>query len=279
MYETLFEAKLILVVCTALILLLISVIIAALLIEQKRKFTHRQELTDLQNQYDKTLLQAELKIQEETFKAISRNLHDNIGSNISTAMLLLYKDEAMAAGEMESNRQDALHLLDRVVDDLKEIARSLNPDYLSEIGLGEAIRQTASKLENSRRFRVVLQIGEPPHPLDQKKMLILFYIFQEAVNNIITHAGAQTIEIRLDYQPAVLLLNISDDGRGIPPMQAPGRKKGSGLININKHARLIGARLDIQSRPGLGTTILVTVPDPYGGEKSPPTDTKSWSEL
>jgi glucose-6-phosphate-specific signal transduction histidine kinase len=86
-------------------------------------------------------VQPELKVLEETFRAISQNLHDNIGSNISTAMLLLYTDENMNALEQEANRKEALVILDRIVNDLKNIARSLNPDYLFRVGLKEAIRQ------------------------------------------------------------------------------------------------------------------------------------------
>jgi hypothetical protein len=64
-------------------------------------------------------VQPELKVLEETFRAISQNLHDNIGSNISTAMLLLYTDENMNALEQEANRIEALVILDKIVDDLK----------------------------------------------------------------------------------------------------------------------------------------------------------------
>jgi two-component system NarL family sensor kinase len=264
MHESFSEAKLILFASTAMVLLLIFVIVAAVLIQQKRKFVNRQRFTDLQNQYDKTLLQTELKNQEETFKAISQTLHDNIGSNISTAMLLLYKDGSMTPLEFDTNRMEALTVMDKVVDDLKNIARSLNPDYLWEIGLTEAIRQRLAQLSKTRRYQLDSQLEEAPAVLDRTIQLIVFYTFQEAVNNIITHAKAKIVEIILHYQAGGLFLMISDDGVGLTNLQAKtGKARGSGLINMKHHANMIGGKITIGGLAGEGTKIQLFVPDPY----------------
>ena len=134
------EVVLIVVISTALILLLSGIVVTGLLIQQRRKHRHQKQLLEMNNLYEKSLLESQLKVQEETFRAISQNLHDNIGSNISTAMLLLYKDEQTNEQELEENRFEALGMLDKIVDDLKNIARSLNAGYLEDIGLSQAIR-------------------------------------------------------------------------------------------------------------------------------------------
>jgi len=92
MQENSNEVILTLILSTALIVLLGIVIVFALLIQHKRRFLHKQQLAEIKSQYEKTILQTELKILEDTYKSISQNLHDNVGSNISTAMLLLYKE-------------------------------------------------------------------------------------------------------------------------------------------------------------------------------------------
>src|SRR5690242_11131501 len=138
------------------------------LIQNKRKYQHRQQLSDMQAYYEKTLFQTELKILEDTFSAISQNLHDNIGSNISTAILLLYKDENMSASEQEVNRKEALSILDKIVDDLKYLARSLNPDYLYKIGLSEAIQQRIEQLAKTKKYELKLSLNESPRQLDKK---------------------------------------------------------------------------------------------------------------
>lgn len=265
MHESFFEAKLMLFTSTGIILLLAAVIVAALFITQKRKFRHKKQLYDMQNLYEKTMLQTELKIQEQLFKAISQNLHDNVGSNISTAMLLLYKDEAMTKEEIESNRKEALIMLGNVVDDLKHIARGLNPDFLHEIGLCEAIRLRIMQLEKTNRYQIRLFLPELKKILDPQKQLILYYIFQEAINNIITHAKAKSLSVKLEYFPNELMLAITDDGRGIAEMhnEDSHANRGSGLITMKHHAAVIGGELNIESLPGQGTAILITVPDPY----------------
>ncbi|MGE5108092.1 MAG: sensor histidine kinase [Sphingobacteriales bacterium] len=259
------EAQLILITSTALILLLGIVVVAALLIQQKRKYRYRQQLADIQGLYEKTLLQTELKIREETFKAISQNLHDNIGSNISTAMLLLYKDEAMTENEIETNRKEAIIILDKIVDDLKHIARSLNFDYLNEIGLSEAIRQRIQQLEKTKKYEIVFYMNKAPRSLNLQKQVILFYIFQEAINNISTHANAKNIIINLSYGQNELSPHIKDDGIGIEGNDDSKKpnSKGSGLLNMKNHAAMIDAQLNINSENRKGTEIILTVPDPY----------------
>ncbi|MEO5592497.1 MAG: ATP-binding protein [Chitinophagaceae bacterium] len=265
MHEPFSEQELILIASTAIILVLIILVVAALLIQHKRKFRHRQQLTEIKSHYEKTLLETELKIQGETLKAISRNLHDNIGSNISTAMLLLYKDETIDQAEFEPNRKEALIMLGKIVDDLKNIARSLNPAYLTEIGLSEAIRQRVQQLEKTKKYEIEFYLNEAPQALNTEKQLILFYIFQEAVNNIATHARATSMTIHLHYDVNRLTLNIKDNGKGITNTlnKKTNNNPGSGLMNMKHHAEMINAELIIESTADVGTGIMLTLPAPY----------------
>jgi len=259
------EVILILIISTALILLLGSVVVVALLIQNKRKYKHKQQLSEMQGHYEKTLLQTKLKILEETYSAISQNLHDNIGSNISTVMLLLYKDEKIDLAEQEENRKEALGMLDKIVDDLRNIAHSLNPDYLDEIGLSEAIKQRIDQLAKTKKYEIDFYQGQHIKRLNRHKQVILFYIFQEAINNINIHAQARKIFVQLHYETDHLLLQIKDDGTGMDtePDSEQQKLRGTGLMNMKNHAELIGARLDIESEMGKGTDITVLVPDPY----------------
>jgi two-component system NarL family sensor kinase len=255
------EAIALLFASTVLILLMILTIVFIVLYQQKRKLLHRQQLKQVESQFEKTLLQSELKIQEEIFRAISQNLHDNIGSNISTAMLLLYKDYQTTPAEEEANRQDALKTLGTVVDDLKDISRSLNPGYLEEIGLTTAVRLRMEQIERSKRYKVCFNVNDHPATLDRQKQLILFYIFQEAISNIHKHSGAKEISVSLQYAPNKLTMQVKDNGTGIGVEGRPIRK-GSGMINMKNNAAIINAALHIRSDEK-GTTIEVDVPEPY----------------
>ena len=264
MPETSNEVALIVIISTVLILLLGGIVVTALLIQQKRKLRHQKQLLEMNNLYEKSLLVSRLKIQEETFQAISQNLHDNIGSNISTAMLLLYKDEKTNDQELEENRREALLMLDRIVDDLKNLARSLNGGYLDDIGLSDAIRHRGEQLEKSKKFKVHMSFNGTPRRLDSHKQVMLFYIFQESINNITKHSHANEVNIKLVYEEDRMTMQIRDNGRGISTNKDPGvNQKGSGLINIKNHATMIGGTVDIRTEQGNGTEVTVMVPGPY----------------
>ena len=249
---------------TAIILILVTLIISYLFISDKRKNQHRQQLLEMNSQYEKTLLESQLKIQEETFLSISQNLHDNIGSTISTAMLLLYTDHQTTADELDNNRKEALRMMDRVVDDLKNISRSLNAGYLKDIGLSEAIRQRMEQIGRSKKYEIELSLNEMPQRLDSHKQVLLFYIFQELLNNIHKHAKAKKISVNLQYKPNELVMQIRDDGIGLDRTETEKMNaSGSGLINMKRHASMMSATLHIQSENGNGTEIMLTVPDPY----------------
>jgi len=264
MHESSNEVALIVIISTALILLLGSIVVTGLLIQQKRKHRHQQQLLEINSRYEKSLLESRLKIQEETFQAISQNLHDDIGSNISTTMLLLYKDEQTSAMELESNRKEALSMLGRIVDDLKDIARNLNADYLENIGLNEAVRHRMEQLKRLKKYDIELTLNDIPKRIDRQKQVILFYIFQEAITNINKHAQAKEIGVSLQYETNKLNMRIKDNGVGMTNSEAEKNKqKGSGLMNMKNHAAMIGADLAINSNSNSGTEIILTVPDPY----------------
>jgi two-component system, NarL family, sensor kinase len=249
---------------TAIMLILITLIISYLFISDKRKNQHRQQLLEMNSQYEKTLLESQLKIQEETFLSISQNLHDNIGSTISTAMLLLYTDHQTTADELDYNRREALRMMDRVVDDLKNISRSLNAGYLKDLGLSEAIRQRIEQVGRSRKYEIDLSLNEMPQRLDSQKQVLLFFVFQELLNNIHKHAKAKKISVTLQYSLHELVMKIKDDGIGLHGKENENMNaRGTGLINMRRHASMMNATLSIQSENGNGTEVILTVPDPY----------------
>lgn len=265
MHEMEQEVIFTLILTTALIILLGIVIVLALLIQHKRRFLHKQQLSEIKSRYEKTILLAELKILEETYKSISQNLHDNVGSNISTAMLLLYKDEKMNNSEIETNRKEALGILSTIVDDLKNIARSMNPDYLYEIGLSEAVKHRSEQLEKTKKYELELYINEAPHVLNRQKQVMLFSIFQEALNNIQKHTEAKKIIIILNYEESKFTMQIKDDGKGFDKNELATKKsdRGSGILNMKHHSEMIGATFNIESEINKGTAINILVPDPY----------------
>jgi two-component system NarL family sensor kinase len=165
---------------------------------------------------------------------------------------------------LENNRKEALNMLDRIVDDLKDIARHLNADYLENIGLNEAIRHRMEQLERSKKYIIDMRLTDSPGKIDRQKQVILFYIFQEAITNTTKHSEAKKITVSVHYESNKMIMKIADDGRGMTGIDdAKTNKKGSGLINMKSHATMIGGELTIHSNTKNGTEIILAIPNPY----------------
>ena len=257
------EVVLILIASTILILLLATIIIIALLIQQKRKFKHRQQLVEIKSQYENTLLKTQLEVQEQTFKAISQNLHDNIAADISTAMLLLHPHTGISLELSEQNKSIALKTLDKVIEDMKNLARYMNPSFLSTIGLEEAIRRQLNFIDRSASIKTSFLVSGNEINLPQEKEVVMFRIFQECLNNTLHHAHAHQVKVSLLNNEQRMEMHIADDGCGFESDTnnvGASDTKGSGLINMRERAQLIGATLKIDTRQNQGTRVIISLP-------------------
>ena len=248
------EVKLILIGSTIIILGLAGLIIIALLISQKRKFRHRQTLTDLKNTYDKEILKTQLEIQSQTFETVSRELHDNVGTLISIAMVHIDSLNGEGNNGQQEKIKESHKLLDEAMDTLKDISKSINPEKLSSIGIVKAIDQELEKHRKANRFKIEYAVQGNEFKIEPQRLIVLFRIAQEALNNIIKHADAKEVNVKLDFSSPSLGISIADNGKGF---QVANDSSGSGIKNMASRAKLIGADLEIISDQQKGTIILI----------------------
>jgi hypothetical protein len=112
------------------------------------------------------------------------------------------------------------------------------------------------RINNSGLINATLLIEGGVYTLGQQRELVLFRIYQEALNNILKHANAKHLKISLQYQPELFTLTLEDDGAGFST-ETLSNKLGSGLRNMENRAALIGATATIDSSPGNGCCIKV----------------------
>jgi signal transduction histidine kinase len=255
MQEELSEIVLILAGSTFIILLLITLIIVALFISQKRKFRHRQEMLDLRYTYEQEVMKTQIETQLMTFQTISQELHDNVGSLVSMAMVHLKAGAGHAS--------DAHGLLDEAMDILRDISRSINPDNIRKRGLQPSIANELNRLKRTRRFNTELQVEGQEFTIDDEKQIILFRIVQEALNNVVKHSGGDAVRVRMQFDDHRMELSIEDNGKGfVINREAGDLTRSSGLMNMQKRARLINARIEISSEVDKGTCVSLTYPAP-----------------
>src|SRR6185436_11479340 len=203
-----------------------------------------------------------ISAQEEERQRIARDLHDNVGQQVTALRLLLQLaamddgDEGMRARVIQA--QGIVEQLDRQLD---FITSELRPASL-DLGLASAIERLVH--EWSTTFGVAadvhcaeLQQLSVPKDLETQ----LYRIVQEALNNVYTHAHARHVSVVLERRDAGLILVVEGDGRGFD-REAYQREQGRGLglLGMKERADLMGARLDIEAAPSKGTTIYVQVP-------------------
>jgi len=240
-------------------LMLVFVIFFYLMMLQmhQRRITHQQEVHELTMQYEKTLLQSQLEIQEQTFRNISQEIHDNIGQVLSLAKLNL---NTMAGSGLYAEKLNVTeNLLGKALSDLRDISRSLNSEKISEVGLANAIQAELHMIERVTNMRCLLTNDSFKSYFSPEVNTIVFRMVQEILNNIIKHAKASQINVTLTSDEQQTSIHIRDNGTGFNADALDKVNTGIGLGNIKKRCELIRGTCTIHSGPGEGTSVYISV--------------------
>jgi signal transduction histidine kinase len=257
------EIYFIIVVGILLGLVLVGFIITTLMLYQRRQQRQEQELQRLRDAYEKEELRSQLEIQENTFKTIAQELHDNIGQMLSVVKLSLsvlpIEKEHKAFEQIENSRQ----MLNKAIFDLSNLTKSLHTDRIAQVGLVDSIRFECAAISKTGIVSVRFDVLGDEIVQDDQKSIFLFRIFQEALNNALKHAQATEVMVTLNYLDEDFTMEISDNGRGFDvaeKRESADSFSGVGLKSIFNRAKLIGAQLRIDSKPGEGTRVLIELP-------------------
>lgn len=263
MQNTNSEIIIVVVVTTVVFLFLLSFIAAVLFLYQKKNILYYKQLEDVKNNYDKNMLQTQLEFQEQTFQEISREIHDNIGLSLTLAKLHLntvtYEDKS----KISENVNASVDLIGKAIQDLSDISKNLNSEVIKTNGFYNALKIEIEKIARSKKCDINFEEEGNMIFIDAQKELILFRIVQEALNNILKHASASTISIRLKYDVSHICLFIEDNGVGFNTSEKErqkGNKINNGLINMRTRSAMINGTLEVNSVEGRGTRISVTAP-------------------
>lgn len=243
-----------------IITIAITVFLFLLLLE-KRKHKYIQDKANLILTHERTSLQAQLEIQEETFKNISQEIHDNIGQTLSFIKLNLSTIHDLDEQVSEERLVEIRNALTKVIQDLRDLSKSLNPDFITYHGLTSSIQQQLSVLEKAGSFKTCVNVNGDPFTLPVNTELILFRIIQELLNNIVKHSGATAIDVNVSAVNMRLTIRIQDNGSGFDNQQlksCENNHKGIGLRNILNRVSFLGGQINFEKPTG-SQGCLVTV--------------------
>jgi Signal transduction histidine kinase len=192
-------------------------------------------------------------------RQIARELHDGVAQHITAAYLHLQSLSGIYRPRSPESREAlarAIELTRRAADEVRRVIAGSPPAPLDGRCLADAIRAEATALSRDG-WQVTLHIadiGSVPADIE----LALFRITQEALQNVRRHAGRCRVWLNLERDGAQVRLMIADDGCGFDPQQTPAARFG--LAGMRERVALLGGTINIQSRPGAGTTIVITIP-------------------
>jgi signal transduction histidine kinase len=209
--------------------------------------------------------QAERQREIEQERArVAQDLHDDLGANLTEISMLssLVESPTTSAEEKERYRQELSATARRTVTSLDEIVWAVNPRNDTLASLASYFGAHAQRLLELASVSCGLEVGEdlPEYPLDPKFRQELLLAFKEAITNVVRHAGATQVWLRIRVCDESLEVVVADNGRGLgAAAPAPG---ADGLSNMRERLRLLNGVCEITTRPEGGTTVTFRVPLP-----------------
>lgn len=248
-----------LIVVSALIALLVGFITFMFVSYRKRQNNYQNNLEQIQLDHEKTLLSSQLEIQEQTFQHVSREIHDNINLSLTLAKLNLNTVDLQSSNIALTKIENSIELISKSIIELSNISKSLNSDFFEQQGLVKAIEDEVGRIRQAGAYCVAYSVTGNPIFLNAQKELIIFRIIQEAFNNIIKHANANSFQLIIHYGESDLLINILDSGNGFDTKTSIANSH-AGLKNMQTRSKILGGTMDIKSEIGNGTSLTFNIP-------------------
>ncbi|MFH1984019.1 MAG: PAS domain-containing protein [Pseudomonadota bacterium] len=202
-----------------------------------------------------------LQSQEAERSAIARELHDELGQ-VLTALRMdavwmnehLKKTDPRAA----ERAMTMTHLIDKNIEDVRGMAIRLRPGVLDDLGLVDALEWITTDFERRAQITCVFEHQQPIPPLSNRVATVAYRIAQEALTNVVRHAAAGRVDVKLELLDGTLVLTVADDGKGFDPTGLT-ESEGLGLAGMRERAALVGGNLDVVSAPQQGTQVRLQV--------------------
>jgi two-component system sensor histidine kinase DegS len=209
-----------------------------------------------------------VEAQEAERSRLAQEIHDGPAQTLTNAIFqveymerVLERDGRLAGTELRFLRE----LLRRQLGDIRTFISQLRPPLLDQRGLDDAIRDAAEGIAGASGLPIAVSLEAPVDGLDETARVVALRVAQEALQNVRKHAGASTASVETRLDDDAWVLEVRDDGRGFDPSAVPEHGRRSfGLRFMRERAELVGAHLEVRSRPDGGTVVRLAIP--VGGE-------------
>lgn len=229
---------------------------------EQREAETRENIANLIRQGEAQVFHAMFEGKEQERMRIASDLHDNLGSLLSTVKLYFSALESRLSDLPPDSRDHlttATRLMDDAVGEVRRIAHDLVNGTLVKVGLVAALEEMARTIAQTGQTDVEVLSHGIRTRLDQETEIALFRVIQELLNNTLRHAAARHVTIQLNRINGLLSLMVEDDGRGFAPAKVRGRN-GMGLESVRNRVKGLNGKVNFDSQPGRGTTVVIEIP-------------------
>lgn len=201
-------------------------------------------------------------LQEEERRHIAREIHDELAqtlTGLNMDLAWLTKRLTTAPETVQDRLQVMVVQIETLVTAVRQIATTLRPGVLDDLGLFAAIEWQLQEVQKRTNLAYELTLPSEEIPLEPARATAVFRIFQESITNVLRHADASFVMVQVVQKPASLLLAVRDNGKGITPDQL-AHGASLGLLGMRERAQLWGGDVNIEGTPNVGTTVTVRMP-------------------
>jgi signal transduction histidine kinase len=205
------------------------------------------------------LAQQLIAMQENTFRSISRELHDEFGQILTAVGTMLQRSSRLAATNptaMREELREVHQVVQTTLEKVRTLSQALHPVVLEEAGFESAMDAYLPVFERRTGIAVRCTRSGGPWSLGREQSIHLYRVLQEALNNVARHSGAKQAEVRLRFAGERLTLEVEDAGAGF----GDRRRDGLGMVSMRERAEIAGGRIEFLAGASGGALVRFTVP-------------------
>jgi signal transduction histidine kinase len=200
------------------------------------------------------------ELSEKEKSELARDLHDELGGLLTAAKMdLSWLQSRVPEPGLQERLAQLGAVLDEAMDLKRRVVEDLRPSLLDHFGLPTALRAYVDSASAKAGLRAEIAVPEDGASIPKNTAIAVFRIVQEGLTNIIRHADARSVTLRFALEGDACRLTLRDDGRGFDAAD-PKFRWSHGITGMRQRVRALGGRFEIESAPGAGTTLRVSVP-------------------
>ena len=204
-----------------------------------------------------------LSAQENERSLVSRELHDEIGQDLTGIKLLLERIPQLSKEQLDVSVDEGRELTASLIGKVSDLSANLLPSVLIDFGLAAALESLIERQRNQSGLRIRFENSMKQERFGSEIELAAYRIVQESLTNISRHASAEQATVRILTNNSTLNISVEDDGVGFDEAAALDGRTSVGLQGMKQRAELLGGELRVESAHGKGTVINATLPVGY----------------